>query len=479
MYNNQPLPHPSLLPSIASYPRPHQHFVRRIRSINALPPCRPRPLYFMPNRGPSTVLSPKIIRQLTREDPQHPRLRTHYAACYVIQYFLAEAPLRPEHEFSFNSSPLRIKILCRHYNTQYLTRPTDVKLSPRPIWRLIYRRYNSIPRPIISHQAIFIQQRRLTPDEAYRASPARRKPSCTNQIGEDFHTISNNTTILQPNGDSLMYVAADLQCRPHGSVGIDEIYSRDLLFSILKIDNHKITPESAGVDRFDSKNNVYVAYSRNQHLINLNKKIKGGVASLHRNLTITLLSGKHDKDPARTEGQVVDGEPSVNVRMRFGYGRVQTEKSPNQKWKVHPWSHNGKQMPTICYLPFINLSVNLQKQLITLFESAQTFVERHTDSPFSDKNRTLIFSKLLNKKLGYPRARFKFEYFDIVLSRNTVLPKHIDSKNDHRPGYNYCAVYSFFETVNGLEYKVSVIMCTRSSVGSAMEKAVRPMDYIT
>ena len=76
------------------------------------------------------------------------------------------------------------------------------------------------------------------------------------------------------------------------------------------------------------------------------------------------------------------------------------------------------------------------------------------------------------EKIGFPNASFKFEYIDIVLSLNTILPKHIDSKNDHRKGYNHCTVYSFYQVVDELEYKVSVIMTTRLTVGAAFEKVL-------
>ena len=52
-----------------------------------------------------------------------------------------------------------------------------------------------------------------------------------------------------------------------------------------------------------------------------------------------------------------------------------------------------------------------------------------------------------------------------------MLPKHIDSKNDHRSGYNLCTIYSYYQAIDGLEYKVSVIVTTRSSVGAAFDKA--------
>ena len=87
--------------------------------------------------------------------------------------------------------------------------------------------------------------------------------------------------------------------------------------------------------------------------------------------------------------------------------------------------------------------------------------------------RTQVFSKKFNHLLGYPSAKFRFEYIDIVVSRNTALPKHIDSKNDHRDGYNLCVVYSFYCVIDSLEYKVSVIMCTRNDVGVALERALK------
>ena len=92
---------------------------------------------------------------------------------------------------------------------------------------------------------------------------------------------------------------------------------------------------------------------------------------------------------------------------------------------------------------------------------------------FPNQHRTNTFSKLFNQTLGYPQEKFKFEYFDIVLYLNTILPKHIDSKNDSREGYSLCVVYSFYQKVDDLEYKVSIIMTTRSAAGAAYERAIK------
>ena len=75
----------------------------------------------------------------------------------------------------------------------------------------------------------------------------------------------------------------------------------------------------------------------------------------------------------------------------------------------------------------------------------------------------------MNTQLGFPLSTNQFEFVDIVVSRNTVLMKHIDHKNDHRKDYNQCVVYSFHQIVDVIAYKVSVIMTSRSTVGAALD----------
>ena len=77
---------------------------------------------------------------------------------------------------------------------------------------------------------------------------------------------------------------------------------------------------------------------------------------------------------------------------------------------------------------------------------------------------------MLNWAFQYPLSTSKFEYFHFVLTPNTILQKHIDRMNDARPGYNCCIVYSFFQQVEDLEYRVSVIMTVRNTVGVAFDR---------
>ena len=117
------------------------------------------------------------------------------------------------------------------------------------------------------------------------------------------------------------------------------------------------------------------------------------------------------------------------------------------------------------------MNLSLRKKLFCLFESAQKFaVRKYRGRCFPNKLHTWIFARRLNAQLGFPTSTSKFEYFHFVLTRNTILQKHIDRMNDARPGYNFCVVYSFFQQVEELEYRVSVIMTVRNTVGVAFER---------
>ena len=423
-------------------------------------------------RGLPTLLSNEAYTTLLRHDPHNWRIRKHIAAINAIELFRRQfdpsAELKPSH----SSVPLRLVILCDHYNRNFLIKPTDSKISSILIWRLFYRHMNVNKSDFTttSHKAIYIQQRHPTFEEVSPSQFLRRKPTCQQQIGEDYHTIKNNTTILHPINESLMYIAENLHHRMHGSVAAKEVISHGMLFDALLISNEIISPPTLNHHpSLFTKNGITVAYTNNDHIQKLDNILVCGLNRLHHDLTTHLVNGSLC-DVTRNNGKVVKSLPSQTSRLRFGFGRVQKQASNKVNWKVHPWQYNGSDMPTIKYQPFTQLPISLKKQLVCVFESAHIFAESHYNQPFCNELRTEIFSKRMNRMLGYPNAKFHFEYIDIVLSLNTKLLKHIDGKNDHREGYNLCVVYSYYHIINKLEYKVSIIMCTRNDVGVAFDR---------
>ena len=330
---------------------------------------------------------------------------------------------------------------------------------------------HSIFPPVTSHQAIYIQERVVTPNALHLPTQKRRKGLCKNQIGEDYNTIRTNTTIAQPNGGNLFYLAVNLHCRLHGSGAMDKVDNCDVILDFLQIPHGRISPMSnipTNVHGIQSLNNVFVAYANSTIISHLDTiMLPCGLSRLHENLTRHLLNGKIT-DTSRIGGAVVDGEASRNVRLTFGFGREQTP--PAKPSKVIHWTYKGHVMPTINCDQFNAVPEHLKPQLVKIFDAGQMFVDHNLPNSFPNMARTRFASKLLRETIGFPNASFKFEYIDIVLSLNTILPKHIDSKNDHRKGYNHCTVYSFYQIVDKLEYKVSVIMTTRLTVGAAFEK---------
>ena len=461
-----------------------QHFVRRIRSSIAYPLSSsdvgnfrkervPSTFYDMP-RGPNIILTAANLERLRTIDPAHPQIRRHEAAGLASQYFLLDfRPCRSD-RYTANRAPHALTILCQHYNDHFLIRPTDLKLPIISLWRIIYRqslRLISLSKSnIISHDAIYVQERYPTPDEKKCGYTKRRKSKCRRQIGIDFRTIRTNTTIATPDSINVLYFGKNFHARSHGSSSLDQQVSIGHIFDLLQIDHVEICPASAGPDGYQSINDIHVAYPRNIILRKLDKQIVRGLSSLHSQLTTQMLLG-HKTDKSRFYGSVDMNESSDNLRITFGFGRVQKRSLLKKKWKVQPWTFNNHDMPTLSINQFTILPKQLQEQLVQVFEAAQSFVESHYHNPFPNELRTKQCSKRLNIAMGYPYGRFKFEYFDIVLSRNTILPKHIDSKNDHREGYNICAVYSFYQVIEGLEYRVSIIMTTRTTLGAAMKKA--------
>ena len=77
---------------------------------------------------------------------------------------------------------------------------------------------------------------------------------------------------------------------------------------------------------------------------------------------------------------------------------------------------------------------------------------------------------------GLSKIIFPFKYFEIIICQNIILRKHCDQKSDHRTGYNMCIIYTYFVMLNGEEYKVSVVMTTCYTVGSAYDNAENVVD---
>ena len=132
-------------------------------------------------RGLSTILSPSAFSKLCGEDPHNWRIQKHMAAIKAIELFHLDFDPSPKLRPSPRAVPYRLMVLCDHYNNNFLIRPTDSKLSPLQLWRVIYRRMllNNSNIPTTSHKALFSSngvphlmklQQRQSADASQRAS---------------------------------------------------------------------------------------------------------------------------------------------------------------------------------------------------------------------------------------------------------------------------------------------------------------------
>ena len=89
--------------------------------------------------------------------------------------------------------------LCLHFNNNYLTLSSDLKLFSINLWRNVFGSYFKDWQPCPAaaiHSAYYFQMRKITPDERMLSSQKQKQPVCHNIIGKDIRTLTANTTIL-------------------------------------------------------------------------------------------------------------------------------------------------------------------------------------------------------------------------------------------------------------------------------------------
>ena len=355
-----------------------------------------------------------------------------------------------------------------HVNKNYLCLKNDSKLMHINVWRHYFQTHygpsvtqHPIKEP--SHRAIYIIKRQSSPQELEVGRQFRKKSPSTEMIGPDINEYDDVIIINQSNCQSLFYTVPNLHANNHGSIDLSDLPNRRIILDFMDIRNNEIDNNSSGKSGTFRYEDIWIAYDKSRFVKSLNKKmLSGGLQLFHRDLTTHLLKGGV-RDDVRMNGRINANQEAYNIRARFGFGRKQKKTHPNTWW------YQKHKMPTCDVSQFKAMDTHLRSMLMILFESSSLFIQQHDPMAFNNPDRNKIFSSRFNKLMGFEDSLSQFEYVDIILSRNTILRKHIDGKNDHRRGYNQCAVYSFYQFIDGLEFKVSVVMTMRTHVGAAFD----------
>jgi len=422
------------------------------------------------------ILSDKAAAALHRENSHHPRIaRSHAAKLAMAEIMRRFAPPADGERVSFHRPPPFMKELTIRFNTTYLSGRNDLQLDCRTLWRIFFRlqfgRYTYLtPRTTsLTHQAIYIQKRHPHGDDHDGVVQKRNKAATSCPIGPDYSTISKVTTIDQSGSHRLQYISKNLHISPHGSIDKTDIRNNDAIYDFLGISHKTLSTKTTGVKGVSRDGDIIVAFSNAAHFRNIESRLTrlghfGGIYSLERNLAAHIMA-YGTLDHLRLKGKIDDKTDTIRKFIRIGFGRIQRP-SYHQNWSL-----GETTMPGVNVKAFLRMPLLLRQQLMVIFEEATKFTGVWHKDSFSDPRRNNHCAAYLNSKLGFPKSTSLFEFFDFFISRNTILPKHCDEKNCHRPGYNECCVYSYFTEVDGDQYKVSIVMTTRTTVGCAFDRA--------
>ena len=151
----------------------------------------------------------------------------------------------------------------------------------------------------------------------------------------------------------------------------------------------------------------------------------------------------------------------LQARILMGWGRDQPIRIGKRKRRNKAYRHhNGTSIPSFRKDDFMRMPAQLRLKFYKLLSLVAKEIRAEKPNAFGDKMREKIFFEKMKAELGIPDGEehaFPWEYVDIVVTCETGLCRHADHSNDGRDGYRHCAIYSFFRSVNNVEYKVSKI----------------------
>ena len=266
------------------------------------------------------------------------------------------------------------------------------------------------------------------------------------------------------------YNATDLGSNPHCSVPdamVDKVIED---YEANGIPHTTVDYSSQGADGMARSHRFgfTIAYQTSQLLRTIEQNASGFEDELLEHLLHMHRRGLTTKDETRMMTLFRDelNEEKTMERIRGGWGQGQPSWSPAYR------EHEEIMIPSLKCEGLKTMSRALRKKLYWVFHLVAEMVKKEHPGAFWDEMRQKIFGGMMREELGCDDDDpvFPWEYFDVLVTCDTALSRHCDHLNDWRKGYNHTSVYSYHRTVEGAEYKVSIIMTTRRSVGRAMER---------
>lgn len=169
---------------------------------------------------------------------------------------------------------------------------------------------------------------------------------------------------------------------------------------------------------------------------------------------------------------VEEGVQRVQRRMQAGYTQTQATSRPSSL------RYADVKLPSCAYKQFVAMPEDLREMIFTVLGIADEYVlSKHKDA-FPDDDRYNLFGKWLRGFLECKPTdpKFRWEYIDILITANSKLCRHMDHVDDDADGYNYTCVHSFDYSLDGVDYKVSIIMTTRDRLANPLNRIMAKLE---
>ena len=291
-------------------------------------------------RGYSYLLSKSDKVRLRKIDPKHSRIRRSTATRVALATIIKEIPQPSDgRNISISKYPRVLPAIIRRINWIYLRRKIDLKLVPKYIWQIYFRKtygkLNVVPSKdtTLLHSAIYIQRRHSTPAEIALGRQKRVNSKHPHPICNELSNIRSVTTIDQTGSIRLLYSCTDLHSRPHGSIHHKDIRNKNTLYQSLGIKHKTLSTAECGPRRVLSYEDVTVAFDGAPVMKNLTKslfrKCKVDLSSFEKKFASHVLTRGKTFDLERCNGSLDNTNKAVNIRLQFFWAH-------SEKGQYHP-----------------------------------------------------------------------------------------------------------------------------------------------
>ncbi len=152
-------------------------------------------------------------------------------------------------------------------------------------------------------------------------------------------------------------------------------------------------------------------------------------------------------------------------RIYIGFGQVQ--KSSERYYR--------EKIPTFNSTHLQQLPPRLRIAIAKVLSFSQTKLQEFSSKTHEENDRSIYVKRKWQQFFDADDVNvdWEFEFVDINIRSFGRLVRHCDYKNDWRLNQDGCAVFSYSVDINGVTYRVVMVMTSRYSIGASFENVYK------